>query len=179
MANPRLQSRFAELIDLWNRMVFPQGVLEINSDSGSQTASAATDQALSAEKFDPQSNPDVAAVLKQLSLSDGETDHESDVNLGDPEDDDDDIYVTNDDNPTTFTATPHSTETPVTTSTAVETFTSPNNDVALPAVPHAPITLDPEQSNPPAPKKATRTRSSARNTTQATTPHETLANTEV
>ena len=107
MASPELHRSFVDLMNLWNGMVFPQAIFEIVPDS--QTAS--TDGAFGAENLDSRLNPDVADVLRQLSLSDGKMDH-SRANihlLGDSEDDD--IY--NNDNPAEFSDVTMPTETAI------------------------------------------------------------------
>jgi len=92
MASPELHHNF---VDLWNGMVFPQTVFEIIPDS--QTA--LMDGAFGAKNFDSRLHPDIADVLRKLSLSDSKMDH-SYANLPLPGDHkDDDIYLTNDDNP--------------------------------------------------------------------------------
>jgi len=162
-------------MNLWNGMVFPQAVFQIIPDS--QTPS--TDGAFGAENFDSRLNPDVADVLKQLSLSeDSKVDH-SYMNLtlpGDP--DDDDIYLANDDNPAESSDSMMPMETAAVSMCSAHTTspmaTLPPNDIVAISHPPMAIVLDSESSDPTAPKKATRTRSSAQNTTQAT-----VANTEV
>ena len=173
MASPRLHRSFINLLNLWNRMVFPQAIFEIVPDS--QTPS--TDGAFGAENFDSRVNPDVADVLRQLTLSDGRMDH----SFGNLEYDDDNIYTTNNANPAESESDQLLTEADISMSSAHATsesamITLPPNDVI--AIPPTPVA---ELSDPPATKKATRTCSSARNTAQAqaTTNSMTPANSEV
>ena len=156
MASPQLHRSFVNLMNLWNQMVFPHATFEIIPDS--QTPS--TDGAFGAENLDPRfKNPDVADVLRQLSLSDGRMDH-SFANL---EYDDEDMYTTpNDTNPAELSSDWAPMEAAISTHSARITSESamtilPSNDII--AIPPTPVAVTLESSDPPAPKKATRTRS--------------------
>jgi len=164
MANHRHHRSFVDLMNLWNRMVFPHATFEIVPDS--QTPS--TDGAFGAENLDPWfTNPDVADVLRQLSLSDGRMDHF----LANLKYENEDMYRTpNDANlaepssdwaPTEAAISTHSAH--ITSESAMTTL--PSNDII--AIPPTAVAITLESSNPPAPKKATCTCSSARHITQA------------
>lgn len=178
MANPKLHQSFVDLINLWNGMVFPQGIFEIIPDS--QTVSAIGDEAFNTGNFDSRFNPDVTAILRQLSLLD-DSDDESGTNPAvpsnpDSDDDSDNIYL-NDEDPTESSVTIHSPQSTVIASTTIS-LAPPNESVAgappnvsaaaIPPIAAAsalvsePTPSGPAAVNPPIRKKPTR--ASTRNT---------------